>query len=116
MRRDLRKYLADIQQCIAEVNLFINGKTLQDYEQDVLLRRGVEREFTILGAAMKRIALISPDLHTRIDHVRKIADFRNVIVHQYHDVDDAYVWKMATGSLPILSQQIDSWADELDKI
>ena len=116
MRRDLRKYLADIQQCISEVNLFINGKALEDYEQDVLVRRGVEREFTILGEAMKRIGQISPDLHTRIDHVREIADFRNVIVHQYHDVDDAYVWKMATGSLPILSQQIDAWADELDKI
>jgi uncharacterized protein with HEPN domain len=46
----------------------------------------------------------------------KIADFRNVIVHQYHDVDDAYVWKTAKDSLPILSQQIDAWADELDKI
>ena len=116
MRRDLRKYLADIQQCIAEVNLFMKDKTLVDYEQDVLVRRGVEREFTILGEAMKRIAQISPELHTRIDHVREIADFRNVIVHQYHDVDDAYVWNMTTDSLPILSQQIDAWAGELDKI
>jgi uncharacterized protein with HEPN domain len=113
MQRDLLKYLNDILQCIAEANIFTEGKTLEDYEQDVLVRRGVEREFTIIAEAIKRIGQISSELHARIDHVCEIADFRNVIVHQYHDVDDAYVWKMAPNSLPILKQQIDAWLAEL---
>jgi uncharacterized protein with HEPN domain len=116
MPRELRKYLEDIHQCIAEVDLFTAGKTLEDYEQEVLLRRAVEREFTILAEAIKCINQISPDTHKRIDHVRAISDFRNIIVHQYHDVDDSYVWKMATGSLPLLKPQIDAWIAELDHL
>jgi uncharacterized protein with HEPN domain len=115
MQRDIRTYLADIQQAIADIELFTSGKSLTDYENDLLSRRAVEREFTIIAEAISRLGKTSPELQARIDHVRTIAGFRNLIVHAYHSVDDAYVWKVVKESLPLLKQQIDQWANELDK-
>lgn len=113
MQRDARTYLADIQQGISDIALFTAGKSLNDYESDLLTRRAVEREFTIIAEALSRLGKLSADIQTRIDHVRAIAGFRNVIVHAYHAIDDAYVWKVVTDSLPLLKEQIDRWAKEL---
>jgi uncharacterized protein with HEPN domain len=74
-----------------------------------------EREFIIIAEALSRIGHLSPDLHARVDDLRKIADFRNVIVHHYSFVDDTYVWSVIHNSVPILKQQIEQWAAELDR-
>jgi uncharacterized protein YutE (UPF0331/DUF86 family) len=42
-----------------------------------------EREFIIIAEALSRIGHLSPDLQARVDDLRKIAEFRNVIVHHY---------------------------------
>lgn len=113
MQRDLRTFLADIQQCIVEIKVFVSGKTLADYLNDILVRRAVEREFIIIAEALSRISQMSAELRIRVDHVRNIADFRNVLVHDYPDVDDEYVWKIIEESVPLLQRQIDAWAEEL---
>lgn len=114
MQRDARTYLADIQQAIVDIELFTSGKSLADYEGPPHPpRRGTR--LTIIAEALSRLGKLSADLLTRIDHVRAIAGFRNVIVHAYHTIDDAYVWKVVTESLPLLKQQIDRWAKELDE-
>ena len=114
MRHEPRQYLEDILQCILELELTVGGLSLDTYKQVFQLRRTCEREFIIIAEALARIAAISPDLHTRVDNVRKIASFRNVIVHDYFHVDDDYVWKVIRDSVPILKQQISQWAAELD--
>jgi uncharacterized protein with HEPN domain len=84
------------------------------YQSDLRTRRAVEREFTIIAEALSRIVHISPEIRHRVDSVRKIANFRNIIIHEYDVLDDDYVWKTVQDFLPILAQQIDAWATELD--
>ena len=55
-----------------------------------------------------------PETRTRIDHARRIANFRNVIAHEYRNINDKLVWDTATHSAPVLKTQIDAWAGELD--
>jgi len=50
-----------------------------------------------------------------IDDARKIANFRNIIVHEYNLLDDAKIWNNATVSAPVLKQQINRWLAELDQ-
>lgn len=115
MHRDPGKYLADILQCIAELELFTNGKTLDDYQRDVLLRRASEREFIIIAEALFRLGKNSSETQARVDHVRKIANFRNILVHEYDVVDNIYVWNVIARSVPILKQQIEMWSSELGR-
>jgi uncharacterized protein with HEPN domain len=116
MQRDLRVYLADVQQAIAHIQDFTLGMTHESYQSDLRTRRAVEREFTIIAEALSRIAHISPELRQRVDSVRQIANFRNIIIHEYDVLDDDYVWKTVQDFIPILALQIDAWAAELDAI
>jgi uncharacterized protein with HEPN domain len=102
MRRDLRVYLKDIQMCIADIELFTAGMTAESYESNILVRRAVEREFTIIAEAISHISAMSPELHVRIENVRGIANFRNVLIHDYPEVDDRYVWKIIVAFVPLL--------------
>ena len=115
MQRDLAVYLIDIQQCLDELAIFVKGKTLSDYQHETMLHRAIEREFTIIGEVMRRILHHFPECAARIEDARKIADFRNVIVHEYHLLDDAKIWGIATNAAPVLKQQIDLWLKELDQ-
>lgn len=55
MEDDLLKHLYDIKAAAAAILRFVCGKTFDDYEEDELLRSGVERKFKIVGEERKRV-------------------------------------------------------------
>ena len=111
--RELRLLLQDIRDGIQDIQEFTHSLDFEGYGRDKLVRRGVEREFIIIGEAVRRIHDVSEDVSRRIDEAIKIAGFRNFLVHEYEAVDEKKVWKIVTESLPRLKQQIDAWAAEL---
>jgi len=83
-----------------------SGKTLSEYSADRFFRRAVEREFEIIGEALRRIELRDPSVATRISELRRIIDFRNRIIHGYDTVDDAVVWGVTEKRLPSLVKEV----------
>lgn len=65
-------------------------------DQDAVIRR-----FAILGEAAKRISPEFQKTHPEIPW-RKIAGFRDVIVHDYFNVDLKRVWRLAKNEIPSL--------------
>ena len=55
MEREILKHIYDIKAAGSAILRFVRGKTFDDYEQDELLRSGVERKFEILGEALNRV-------------------------------------------------------------
>ena len=49
MQREVAKLLYDIQQACQAVAQFNHGKSLDDYQDDLLLRSAVERQLMIVG-------------------------------------------------------------------
>lgn len=76
-----------------------------------MLRSAVERQFEVVGEALKRLAGADPDTAEQIDDLARIVAFRNVLIHGYATIDDAIVWQVATGRLPRL---IDLLAELLE--
>lgn len=56
MRLESKKYLFDILQAAKRVAEFTANRRFPDYERDALLRAAVEREFEIIGEALRRFA------------------------------------------------------------
>ena len=54
MRRESKKLLFDIQQAAGRIAEFVMQKGFSDYERDPLLRAAVERQFEIVGEALRR--------------------------------------------------------------
>jgi uncharacterized protein with HEPN domain len=114
MLRDLKVYLWDLQKALAEIETFIAGKTCDDYRAERMLQRAVERDFIVIGEVLARILHHFPESKARIDHAREIAEFRNILVHEYDRIQDDVVWKIITTSVPSLKIQVDGWLFELD--
>lgn len=66
-----------------------------------LVRDAVLRNFTVLGEAAKRVSPEFRALHAVIPW-RRIAGFRDVLVHDYDMVDDHEVWRVIEHDLPDL--------------
>ena len=113
MRRSLEQYLGDILQAIAHIQQFLNGVSFEQYRNTPLIYRATEREFTIIGEAVRQMEYHFPEVRDRIEHIRMIVDFRNFIIHEYSHVDDAAVWETAVHHAPVLRSQIEAWQDEL---
>jgi uncharacterized protein with HEPN domain len=66
MQPDTGKYLWDATEAARRVLRFTQGKTLDDYLADELLRAAVERQLTILGEALSHVRRVEPAVAERI--------------------------------------------------
>ena len=105
MRLETLKYLYDIQMAAGLLVDFVRGKTLADYQRDAMLRAAVEREFEIIGEAMTKLARTDKAVVARISDYKRIIAFRNVLIHEYADVDDRLVWDVVETNLPTLVRE-----------
>lgn len=110
-RTQLKKYLLDISESISHIEEFIADVTsFFEYEEDLLVKRAVERELEIIGEAMRRI--LDLELGVVIQNSRKIVDLRNRVIHGYDKVDDAVIWGILKRHIPILKDDIESHLEE----
>lgn len=111
--RDVRVHLHDMDAAARAISGFISGRSLEDYRSDLMLRSAVERQFEILGEALRRALNTDPSLAERIPAARGVVDFRNVIAHEYHVLSPTTVWDIARSELPKLAEDV---AGELERL
>ncbi len=115
MRRRAAKYLWDADEACGLTIQFVEGRSFDEYEQDALLRSGVERQLSIVGEALSGFRRLEPDEAARITHLRSVVAFRHVLVHDYSDIDDATVWVIATERVRPLRAQLQALLREVDE-
>lgn len=91
MKLEIQKYLFDIKTSIDSINEYLGDKRdFNHYQNNKLLRRGIERELEIIGEAANKILKFDSDI--KIDNSRKIVDLRNWVIHGYDKIDDVIIW------------------------
>ncbi len=114
MRPKSVKLLEDIRGSAAFIREATQGKTLDDYRADRLLRQAVERNFEIMGEAVNRLTRYDPDVVERIASASQIVGFRNVLIHGYDLVDDSRVWDTIQADVPHLELQTETLLRETE--
>ena len=112
MPRDLRKTCFDVLQAVAEIEDFTANKTLADYQTNRMLKMAVEREYEIIGEALRRMETEFPEKFLQIGDGRKIIDFRNILAHGYDAISDEIVWSVTQNNLQILKTEIQQIFEE----
>ena len=112
MQLEARKYLYDIQEAAGLAAQFTSGRTFEDYQQNPMLRLAVERAFGIIGEALVQLARIDEQLAVRISEYRSIIAFRNILIHDYAQVDNRLFWGIVESKLPVLIREVDSLMSE----
>ena len=106
-----KKHHFDIKTKIDSINEYLGEKRdFLEYQENKLLRRGIEREIEIIGEAMNRILKL--DQETQIENARQIVDTRNWVIHGYDEVDDVVIWGIVSNHLPKLKKEIEGLLGE----
>src|SRR5579862_5469889 len=106
MQLEARKYLYDIQQAARRLEQFTEGRALDTYVADAMLRADVERQGEIIGEALARLRKLAPEVCGAVTDAGRIIAFRNILIHGYADVDDRLVWNIVETKLPLLIREV----------
>jgi len=106
MPRSLRSYLWDIDRAAEDILNFTQGKCLEDYENDAMLRAAVERNFEIIGEALSQAIRFFPTVAGRVTDEQQVVAFRNRLIHGYATVRHALVWDIVQTKLPKLKEEV----------
>ena len=71
MDHDPRAYLWDASESAEAIASFVRGRTFEDYGADVMLRSAVERQFEIIGEALRQLEKAAPDLALQASRAHK---------------------------------------------
>lgn len=100
------KILEDIREAATFIRSVTASESAGGYAQNRLLRFAVERNFEIIGEAIRRLEHLTPGTAQRITNHRRIVAFRNTLIHGYDLVDDSLVWDTIQHHLPVLLEEV----------
>lgn len=114
MRREVAARLWDAVQAGQAITDFVAERTARDLSGDLMLRSAVERQLEILGEALGRLRTDDPETARQVPDLARIVGMRNVIAHQYGDVDGEILWVAVTRRVPELLSVLRSLLQEAD--
>ena len=91
--RDWRLCIQDILQSIATIQHRTAGMTFEEFQRDETIIKAVLYDLIIIGEASSNV----PDLPWRL-----MGDARNVIAHEYFQVNLEIIWDIITNDFPPL--------------
>jgi uncharacterized protein with HEPN domain len=102
MQRRSAKYLEDIVDAAVFIIDTTRDVDQESYRVNRVLRNAVERNFEIIGEAVRRLSDSDPNTAKRLGDYREIIDFRNILIHGYDLIDEQLVWSAIHDHLPNL--------------
>ncbi|HAX80663.1 MAG TPA: DUF86 domain-containing protein [Cyanobacteria bacterium UBA11372] len=103
--RDWRLRIQDILQSIAEIEQRTSGITFEEFERNKTIVKAVLYDFVIIGEATRNV---SNEIQSRYPLIpwRLMGGMRNVVSHEYFQVNLSRVWQTIQDDLPSLVPQL----------
>jgi len=98
-------YIDHILNSINRILDYISGMDRGAFEADLVTQDAVVRQLEIIGEATKRVSKELRSKHPDIPW-SDMAGMRDVLIHDYIDVDLGVVWKTASENIPDLKALI----------
>ena len=80
MARDLSAYLQDILEACNSIEDVMSGVSLEEYPSKRAVRSAVEREFNIIGEALRRVSALDEMLFSSISNSRATVIFETCLL------------------------------------
>jgi len=107
MRPEPKTYLRDIADACSWIEAATGSVDSKQFAADRVLRAAVERWFTIVGEAGSRLLRVDPSFDRQLPDLRRAIGFRNVIMHQYDELDPVIVWQATRENVPKLRAEAE---------
>ena len=102
--KDSRLYLVHVQDCIARIQDYTQGGRAE-FMRNSLVQDAVLRNLEVMGESVKRLPDAWKQSQPQVEWV-KVGDFRNVLAHDYLEVDLDIVWNIIENYLPGLEAAV----------
>jgi uncharacterized protein with HEPN domain len=113
LRRDPKSFLWDARDAANAIAAMTAGRSFEDFDRDIVLHSAVERQFEIVGEALRQLARLDAALAAKIPDLREIVAFRNILIHGYAMIDRVRVWRAVEEDLPGSRAALDKLLAEL---
>jgi len=111
MQRDTNLYLEDMLVAIEKITAYMAGTIYEQLSTKGMLLDAVLHYLEIIGEAAKHVPNNLREKYSQVDW-RKIAGFRDIVVHEYFGISLEIVWDILKNKLPELRQQIIKMLEE----
>ena len=112
--RDVSVWLEDVLMAITRINHYIKDvDSYSGYTSNFLVRDATERNLEIIAEALKNAIKQKPNLV--ISDTAKIIGLRNIINHQYYDVEHDRIWVIIKKNIPVLEDEIKKILEDYER-
>jgi uncharacterized protein with HEPN domain len=99
-----RERLLDVQEAIERIDRYAR-RGWAEFETNELIQVWIVRHLEIIGEAVRWLTAEFRRDHPQVPW-REIAAMRNVLAHEYFDIDLKEVWAVVENELPALSASV----------
>lgn len=114
MNNNNRAYLLHIRDSLDKISSYVTSHTFEQFENNEWDQAAVLRYLEVVGEAANKIDVNVRQTHSQLPW-RELIDLRNVIIHDYMNVDSSLIWKISTVDVPSLNMQIKELIKKLDE-
>lgn len=101
--KDNKLYLGHIRDAIEKIEKYISDVDYEQFVSNDMMVDAVLRELAVIGEATNNLSDDFRQSHPTVPF-RDIIDMRNILIHNYTDVDIKVVWEACKKNLPELKR------------
>jgi uncharacterized protein with HEPN domain len=105
MPRDYKVYLEDILEAARRIRLYTSGMSRKEFAGDPKTFDAVVRNLAIVGEAAKKLPQAVRAQSPQVEW-RRIAGLRDILIHEYFEIDAEIVWDVIKNKLPPLEKEV----------
>ena len=111
--KDEKLYLIHMTECIGRIEFYTkNGR--EEFMQSTLVQDAVIRNYEVIGEAAKKLSKDVKDAFPSLPW-KRIAGFRDVLIHSYEGIRLDEVWNIIEQDLPTMKKEIQGILDQWGK-
>ena len=114
MKKDDSVYLRHIIDAFAQIELYMNSVSHEEFLRNRLLQDGVIRQLEVMGEATRNL---SEELRNEYPEIpwRQMIGLRNRMIHAYFNVDLQIIWEIVQGDIPDLKPKMKCVIDAISE-